>query len=592
MDPLTGLNLSPRKKRWPPSDDEDYLSSPKKLRQASYVPPTPSSPSKRAKREEVPLPDHLQRIVTMQTSLRQALSHALATSAVSPTEDTGQVPNILNHISVRSLGLTASIDLHDLRRLCWLWEWDGKSLPPTKAPDDGDDNPFLVPEPPRESKWCRGAMGFIITPATHLDRNAGKRVPAYGIGIEVDMNIDKGFSDGMAAVARWTADGERRKLELRRKLEKWAELHPLEDKVPPIPVVELPTLRKLAESFSLKNPGVPSRSPSPTKLSPSKKGDLAFAVPLPITPASTPHSKHPLPSPSSSKSTISFPVRDRGSSEIPQTPTHDRLLKLSDAKTPSNSTPSTPSSTTPAQTPTSSRRNALYERIRQRSLSNTPTSASKTPQASKDKFKQFGAAEMRRRSVLGRLPNVAEGIWMLFSGPASSKHERRALPATTVIHSIVKSSPVPISDADAEESINLLVELCPFFLKKLVVDKKEWLEMPAPESPTHEKDAELGEETVVKSKSVEVAPRSSSPVKTAPDSPKKVRIQQPPDSPRKNSPRKIVNPLSPGRLSSSDNNTERFMLLTKSPSRVVGSGTGGGLRLVRERIRRELEIHD
>ncbi|KAJ7882220.1 hypothetical protein B0H14DRAFT_3756926 [Mycena olivaceomarginata] len=45
-----------------------------------------------------------------------------------------------------------------------------------------------------------GAMGIVLSPATHHSRGDGKRVPAYGIGIEVDMDIDKDMPGGMAAV--------------------------------------------------------------------------------------------------------------------------------------------------------------------------------------------------------------------------------------------------------------------------------------------------------------------------------------------------------------------------------------------------------
>jgi len=47
-----------------------------------------------------------------------------------------------------------------------------------------------------------------------------------------------------------------------------------------------------------------------------------------------------------------------------------------------------------------------------------------------------------------------------------------------VAAAIVKSSPVPISDAEALESLKLLTELCPFFLKDVEIQGEDWLEMP------------------------------------------------------------------------------------------------------------------
>lgn len=103
---------------------------------------------------------------------------------------------------------------------------------------------------------------------------------------------------------------------------------------------------------------------------------------------------------------------------------------------------------------------------------------------------------------------------------------------------IIKSSPVPISEAEAVESVNMLAKLCPFFIKPLSIDGEEWFEMPS-SSP-----GEVDEE------------------KQVPPSP----------SARKGKGREI---------------TSAEEVLTRSPKRVKREG--GGLREVRERIRRELD---
>jgi len=124
-------------------------------------------------------------------------------------------------------GLTTKFDVDDLKRLCWIWEWDPDSLPDVKTKDKeiDDDNPFLDAPPQSPAKdWARGAMGLVITPASHYSKSAGKRVPVYGIGIEVEINIDKDMGGGMAAVARWTADAEKRRTEFRNKLQRWAKV--------------------------------------------------------------------------------------------------------------------------------------------------------------------------------------------------------------------------------------------------------------------------------------------------------------------------------------------------------------------------------
>jgi hypothetical protein len=109
-----------------------------------------------------------------------------------------------------------------------VWEWDGEPLPdPKNKPklDDDDENPFLERIPtPQPKDWTRGAMGLVISPTSHYAKDLGKRVPAYGIGIEVEMDIDKDMKGGMAAVARWTAASETRLREFRQKLDRWVNV--------------------------------------------------------------------------------------------------------------------------------------------------------------------------------------------------------------------------------------------------------------------------------------------------------------------------------------------------------------------------------
>ena len=178
--------------------------------------------------QATPLPANLTRLLNIQTTLQQAVSHALATCALSPSSDTGIVRDVLTHISLTNYsGLSTTFEIDDLKRLCWLWQWDGKKIPSTnEAGDEDEDNPFLdtpeAPTPPKD--WSRGGMGFVVTPTTHFTRSGGIRVPAYGIGIEVEIDIDKDMGGGMAAVARWTADGETRKARFKSKLEKWLKV--------------------------------------------------------------------------------------------------------------------------------------------------------------------------------------------------------------------------------------------------------------------------------------------------------------------------------------------------------------------------------
>jgi hypothetical protein len=155
--------------------------------------------------------------------------------------------------------------------------------------------------------------------------------------------------------------------------------------------------------FTLQRIGTPhENTPSPNKVSALKARHIATSsVPFPKTP-----SRRAL-------------LNDLTGLLTPRTPS------VSPSKTdPSDSLPSTPvhqkgpNADTVPQTPTSSRRQALYERVRQKSLTNTPT---KTPSKSKDipggklsrdQLLKLSQEEMRRRVLLGRLEGVAESVWM------------------------------------------------------------------------------------------------------------------------------------------------------------------------------------
>lgn len=201
---------------------------------------------------------------------------------------------------------------------------------------------------------------------------------------------------------------------------------------------------------------------------------------------------------------------------------------------------------------------------------------------------------------------------MLFSNPAGSStstpstRKRRALPSSEVAAAVIKSSPVPISRAEAQESLDLLVELCPFFLKKMDIANEEWLEMPATSSSStadSSADGTLMDTPASPSKASTSALKTDSSPSKAPASPakmpsspsKKSSSLRPPGSPLKtpSSPLKppsspLKMPVSPGRIRGKDDSAEE--LVTRSPRRVRKEG--GGLREVRERIRKELESQD
>jgi hypothetical protein len=186
--------------------------------------------------------------------------------------------------------------------------------------------------------------------------------------------------------------------------------------------------------------------------------------------------------------------------------------------------------------------------------------------------KMVGPEELRRRCTLGRLGTIAEAVWMLFSSSGTSgarslattsTRKRRALERSEVVTAVVKSSTVPISEAEAIESLVMLCELCPFFLKTKVIGGEEWLEMPA--------------STAAKS-------TTASPGSTFSPSRIPTYMPGPPGSPT----RRAVQsgpPASPSRRQVIEEE-----LLSRSPKRIKKEE--GGLRQVREIIRKQLEIDD
>jgi hypothetical protein len=143
---------------------------------------------------------------------------------------------------------------------------------------------------------------------------------------------------------------------------------------------------------------------SPTKKSPSKRD---FILPLPITAS-------PVKSAQAGKNILQFP----------KTPSRrdifDPAGTLLTPRTPSSASQATSEFSTPVrncptpETPTSSRRQALYEHVRQRSLTASPTKGGRQSASSnltKDQMLRLGQ-ESRRRCLLGRLNGVAESVWM------------------------------------------------------------------------------------------------------------------------------------------------------------------------------------
>ncbi|OCF77806.1 hypothetical protein I204_01807 [Kwoniella mangroviensis CBS 8886] len=551
-----------------------------RTRKAKYVEPIlseedqpiPSSSKKSASTDN--LPPHLQTLLNLHHSFNLALSLFIATHPPvlpphPPSATSVLLPNLTNFLSIRETVERTSgrrFGLQELGRLAWVWTWDGKSLLDEKAiseknkramiDEDDDDNPFLVHNTPKAKTTAAdvgaghvSGLSYLITPTRTLDPQTGRRVYTHGLGIDLELRKgetrqvlhggaeggigNKGQGGGMGAVGRWNTNGDVRHEVFRERLEKWVELNggyePPEKSILPTPTTSVNSTRSSVPPIPvLPLPHLPSST-----LLPSANLFSSFSSPSTTL---TPQKAHPKPS-----------------TDSPKTAGLSDPFELTDEKDDKKGKVVRPGSV-------DERRQAMMDRIKARSgNSKNPLSTLASSAGGMKRTNLLSATgqqeELKRRSTLSRLEGIAEGVWMMFSAPSpgpstlpnAPRGRRKAIPMTEVADVIVKSSKTPISTAEATSSLQLLTELCPFFLTIKQIGKQDWLEMPstlaAPPSPG--------------STSTIAQPPSMNGGRLAPPSPSTPG--------RSSSSLELAGPASPGRV-----------------RRV------GGLREVRERIRREL----
>ncbi|KZT51374.1 hypothetical protein CALCODRAFT_137518 [Calocera cornea HHB12733] len=502
-----------------PSDEE--IVTAKKVRQA---PPTPratpvkpvalSSPGARKQsKASLPLPPTLSHLLQLHSALESLLALKLGSSSLAPSPhptrpDTLTIINICTSAELERAAGRRCAPI-EIARLCWIYEAGVPPIPHETRPEtpvnpiQQDDNPFLTPTKSRKSEleWLRGGGGITLSPMRVLDKESGKRRTMYAFGVELDVS-DGGGRTGMDVASRWLSEKQTRVRLIEKRIREWWKANTVSP-LPPFPSSLLPPLIQPA---NLPTPSS-TRTRSLTS-TPSKGRAIAFNTPTPTR----------------ARSSLLSDVNLMGP---PETPTKVRVLA---------SLPVTPAKSDGRITPTSGsvkdRKSALFERLAAKA--GTPKGSVLLRDEHTDYERIVTADELKRRSALSRLGGVAEGIYMLFSSTGGdlatpATRRRRAVPMDEAVQILVKSSKVAISEAEAQSSIKMLAELCPFFVRVLVIDRAEWLEAP------------------------------SSSALAAPPSPGSVAVAE-------------VSRRSPG----------------GSPKR-VGRNEDGGLRRVRERIRRELE---
>ena len=391
-----------------------------------------------------PLPTGLSHLLAFHRALSLSLAHTLAAHppvlpppsarelARDPrglTESTVLLRGVANWEGTKGIrevierGAGRKCTGGDLKRLLWLYEWNGQALPemdgkqavvvsagpltPTPSSDSPTDPFFLPPVPqagtPAETDAARSLLSLSLSPTRTLAK--GTRAQTYSYAFNLLLPIS-GFAGGVVgSIGRWSADQQKREAALRRRLERWAEL----GGGPTLPMKVLQPLPGASTASGATSGaailGLPS---SPGSTTPVVVGRLAGATTAALpTPPQSGHSQSVrrllFPSPSASSST---PASGSGT--------------LAGAPSSSSSTP--PSSPTKAP-PASDRRQSLRDRIAAKEAAQAPlgglfAAAGIRPgggAANKGKapeLRVLSREELKRRSTLSRLAGVAEAVFM------------------------------------------------------------------------------------------------------------------------------------------------------------------------------------
>ncbi|KAH7335548.1 hypothetical protein B0J17DRAFT_670598 [Rhizoctonia solani] len=503
------------------------------------------------------------RIISTHTALESTLSLSLATSSRAPSALTGQLPAITNTVALESAGLRVRCGVEELRRLCWLWEWDGCTLPQSAGEDrkesvrsvgpvedSSEDNPFLDSNTPRKSApaptpappptdWVRGGMGLIITPTTQIQRAEGRRVPAYGVGIKVEVTSNESVGVALSAVAKWTADSHLRRKELTDKLHQWFKLHevsqvtpkangktkrlrpPSPAPIPPIPFADLPPLssipiastpstQRIIQTPSKGMFSTPGRGSISTPTfarrqggfgTPSSSGRSIFATPshrkggIFATPTSVHHSGAETPS-------TGKRIFDAAPPMTPTTRAVGVPLPPTPAATPSYSSSASESGDSRPCTPCTNR--VLFKVAQDNPDPQTPRkdkdatpSVPMTPRqaAMAERLRQRALATPSGKTTIVTLGYDAETDTVLTAEATPAELRRRCLlarlpdAAETLLAMFASRRIIPFKEAarsivsasrvttqEAEDEIRMLAEMCPKFLRIRVVERDEWVE--------------------------------------------------------------------------------------------------------------------
>lgn len=456
----------------------------------------------------LPLPKHVQFLLDAHIALEQSILVHMATSGATAAEwhDDGaerclRIANVIHFQTLQPMierTLRRSFTTADFRRVVWIW---------SHAPGSED----ITPPSPAPSPQDVGGMGFVVSRARKVDVHTRRRTFDYGIGIEMrfpqwkpvePMGVTFGSPgnsasprrqsssaprtipspssrEEMSNLAVWNNGVDERRAEFHRRLchfvatahDRWLLQHSLDHDTSP--ATKPPSTPRLPTGYRTSN-GV--LTPTATR----SGGTHAQRIRL-----------EPPTSPPSS------PLAGRGKPEMPQTPpqTGRRTVKqptlytwhpdfaldsvplIPEAKLPTlQVAPPAPAlprqATEPVRAPTTTTM-TLEERIRAKEQAS---------QAARLRPSKSSAPTLHERSMLSRLAEMAEAIYLLFVSsnvPTQARQGRtqRVLPLYDVLSALEKSAKIAMSRAESDASVSMLMKIAPGWLERTEVGGQPWLRL-------------------------------------------------------------------------------------------------------------------
>ena len=397
--------------------------TPKKQFAANLLFPTrsPSSSS---------LPDPLHDLFRLHTALSTTLTVHLATKPPHAPERTADnkrrnphgyeaeevvfegVANYEGQSGLRELvenGAGLKFPLDQLRRLAWLYDWDGKTLPPSTNTSRTLTPGRVGTSSPSKPSTTTSLMSLSLSPTRTLSKASREPMQTYAFNLTIPHSPLVGGVVG--ALGKWSAQQGERSVEVLRRLECWASLCRDEQHASAHEEADQLLFAKVRRTIPMK--ALPPLA--------GARGALDGAILLGPASART----------VSLANAPSSTLRRNVLSSAPGlgSPSPSRVLSFGGPA--AGEAPATPPATPTKGSSVAAKRQSMRERMLAKEAASSSSSNNgtflQTPVGLGDAFIDASAqtgrnastrrlisspAELRRKSILSRLANVAEGVFL------------------------------------------------------------------------------------------------------------------------------------------------------------------------------------